>query len=532
MSQQENETNKHLARFYAAISSGISDKKYKIIRNILKHNNCLNSLIPETPYFRQEKPHLIGNSLLHLALMEHEQKIFNFLIDQGADFTLKNSNGETVLHQAFRQSNKSQKPCDIIWGKIIHPFIDSGLTAQVNSRNWSNPSNKHGLTHFHIACMVNHTAAVKFFLENDVSVNETVDMDSPSLPGYSALQFAVRYYAYEVVLILLNYGADTSLKDASGTNPLQLVVKRNIDIAEWLQSGNHTLDKLFKKELEANEKVIAAILGPPGFDDTGSLGFNALHAACTLSDSSTVEELLRLDYDPEQAVDVRSPIFPGYRPLHFAAHFNTRTIKLLLDAGADPTREDATGRSALDICMTRDDVSDSMPMLLSSRPDWANISFSDGVTSLQKFVLSTRLCLSLLSFLEHVDIDVHLPLDSPLWPGCGVLHLCVLFAANEDNVPDIRTSIDLPNINCWLSPNGPLWIEHCLRHGADIYAPDARGLSPLQLAFRLGKHYLITYLLHTQPCFQADPGMSRLLLGCLYGDAKFPARPGRQIGQG
>lgn len=519
------ETWKNLAAMCAVICSG-SEKKYRMIDNILKRNYCVNHPIPETPYFKRKKPELIGNTVLHLALKQREHGTFNFLINQGADFTMKNHEDETVVHQAFRRSNSNSKECDKLWGKLNHPYIESVMSAHVEAANASNPSNKNGLTHFHIACMVNHAKACEFFLRNGISVEEPVKFDSPSLPGYSPLHFAARYCAYEAAQVLLEQGADLHRQDAKGISPLHLLMERSAEIADWLNTGRRTRHEAFEKEMNTNDRMIIAFLeridGNVGLID--DKGFTLLHVACTLRDSSHVAKLLQLGHNVEAAVSHDSPVFPGYTALHFAAHFNIDTMRLLISHGADVSRRDAKGCSAFDTSLRKLDIASEVHALIDSQPSWRCAMFSDGKSSLHDFVYAMRKRESLQAFMRSVDIDMYLDSESPLWPGYTLLHLLVLFVVSSNGAWDLYEVSDHTDDVSWHDLRMIDAIDLCLKLGADVTIQDPRGYTPLHLAFHLQKAYLVSVLLRSHKKIANpvdDLGLSHFHIACVAKDSDF-----------
>ncbi|XP_058799646.1 uncharacterized protein LOC131669048 [Phymastichus coffea] len=517
-----------LAQFYGAISA-LSLKKFTIIEGILQRDGDINYKISSNSFVKYRRPHLLGYTALHFTLDEGEVKIFDFLIKRGADFTIKNDNGATVLHQAFENSYNRSKRCWKLKGKQNHPFVNLVLSAHVEYKISANPCNKNGISHFHIACMVNHDKAVEFFLNNGASVNETVHRNSLALPGYTPLHFAARYCALKTAELLLRYGANPELRDAQEMSPLHILIDRNMEIVDWMKTSLRENFGQLALDLEDNEKMINLLFSNCNDSDVvENTGLSRLQIACTLQDTSLAEQLIQRDVDLEHFVNTDSALWPGYTALHFAAHFNFKTVRILVNEGANILAQDSKGVTPFDLCLQRYKA-EEIYFLVMRQPLWRNVTFSDGTTRLTNIILAMRYSCTFYTFLQQIDgnINMCIPFDSPIWPGYTPLHLAIIFPERINNMNDLIEDTDYFGTkkvtpafyNCSFDDER-VYLERvkvCLSLGADVTAQDARGLTPIHLAFRLQKENVAQLLLQFHQKIVNpvdDDGLSHFHIAC------------------
>lgn len=158
--------------------------------------------------------------------------------------------------------------------------------------------------------------------------------------------------------------------------------------------------------------------------------------------------------------------FSGETPLHMAARYSRAdAAKKLLDAGADPTVQDNTGRTPLHAAIAAD-ARGVFQILMNHRiaQSTVNVSMNDGVTPLM-----TAVKLELEEIVEELlanKVDINAT-DSH---GKSALH----WAAAVDN---------------------PKAANLLIRHGANVDAQDERNQTPLYLAAREGSYEVARLLL-------------------------------------
>jgi ankyrin repeat protein len=155
----------------------------------------------------------------------------------------------------------------------------------------------------------------------------------------------------ERVSALLSRGFDPNAVDPSGTPALILAIKTtsfNVATAlvQWpttkVESRNSADESpLMLAALKGELALCQAIIKRGG--DVNKPGWAPLHYAAT----SENVDVVRLLLDENAYIDAASP--NGTTPLMMAAHYGTdATVKLLIEAGADPLLKNDLGLTALD----------------------------------------------------------------------------------------------------------------------------------------------------------------------------------------
>jgi len=160
-----------------------------------------------------------------------------------------------------------------------------------------------GETPLHAATWYRHESCVALLLDAGAPVDGRTD------DGYTALHWAVAWDDVAIVRLLLAAGADATLGSP--------VVRTAFD--------------------DARSAACSALLRAP------------LHDAARRDDVSAFDVLLRPRKLNVNAADAQDG---GATPLHVAAMLgHVDSVRLLLDAGADTTRIDADGHTALDVTL-------------------------------------------------------------------------------------------------------------------------------------------------------------------------------------
>ena len=477
-----------LCQFYHMVqkSNRCAEDVNALIAIMCKKGFDINYSIPMNSYMYQKQPELLGCTALHFAAMEQNVQMTTALLKWGADFTMRNHNGFTALRMAVQTR---YEPFEKLYKKISQEYdlARAILDYHVHTSNTTNPACNGGITHFYLACIVNHVQAIEFFLDNGVSMTDVVSF--PELLGFTALHFAAMFCSYDAVQALLSRGADASVADAKGWTPLHWLMKRRLEIREDLDD--------FLIPLRENEAAIILMLEKSIADDImnaiDGIGLSYFHVACTLTvqPKPIIEKILEHVEDVNAAVNLNSPICPGYTPLHFAAAFSISNVKLLISRGANIAAKDVKGITPFDICL-KHWGNRVVHWMLSQNESLAQVSFSKG-SKLLDFLLAVDKYYSLKTFLDFdLDINDYIALDSPLWPGYTPMHLAVVFATQGIlNLEDWRYE-EYPDLG-----NSPV-ISVCLEYNANCKARDANNLTPLHLAFKLRNKKLVAKLLKHQ----------------------------------
>ncbi|XP_014215041.1 serine/threonine-protein phosphatase 6 regulatory ankyrin repeat subunit A-like [Copidosoma floridanum] len=252
-----------------------------------------------------------GSTPLHIAVFVESKALAKLLLKHHANPLLTNAYGLTWMHIAFL-SNQDFSFRDLYFKSC------AGATQ-------ANPVAPGQLSHFHIACHSKHLKAVQALLPIVNDINEPINgklMDYiKKLPhnvclGDTPLHLAVGNHSAEIVDLLLENGADVTLKNANGLKPLHIALQNYSRV----RSQNAIIRRLFEFEKQV--------------DWPDSIGLTELHIACALEDESMMETLLKSGKNPNSPVKVDSHVWPGWTPLHVLVEAGypkkDNTVKLLL----------------------------------------------------------------------------------------------------------------------------------------------------------------------------------------------------------
>ncbi|XP_058789698.1 putative ankyrin repeat protein RF_0381 [Phymastichus coffea] len=253
-----------------------------MMKNILDKEDTINQVILTNVFQDFSQPDITDYTILHIAAIKRDVEAFKILIDNRADFTMQNAHECTVLHYLFE--------CTADNSRI--ELINYALSAHLKLANSSNPCNNNGITHFHIACMVNNTQAVQFFLENAASND-----------------------------------IDINVKNAQGRTALHIFVQQKINLCDSLRYSEIDATTVVLDKIDLMDNATNLLLPNNGIDN---VGFSQFHSACTMRESTVAEDLIEQVTDINRCVLFDSPVWPGSTGLHFAAHCNMKIFQMLV----------------------------------------------------------------------------------------------------------------------------------------------------------------------------------------------------------
>ena len=193
---------------------------------------------------------------------------FKLLLENGADSTIANIEGDTVLHTAFYSFNRS------IW--IIDLLLNPQRSVNVNSRN------KQGRTPLHLTaeskeydkaetllysgadvnavdnngCTTLHLATRGYFSETfcQLLIERGADVNAIDDQGNTALHAAAGKAARgrDLVSFLIEHGSDVSIANKKGKTPSDLLGLRNADQSSKLRKFVSGVFRRFPKPRSAN----------------------------------------------------------------------------------------------------------------------------------------------------------------------------------------------------------------------------------------------------------------------------------------
>ncbi|XP_059488485.1 uncharacterized protein LOC132204174 isoform X2 [Neocloeon triangulifer] len=272
-----------------------------------KLNNILLELKPQLKSLLKDevnKPDENGDTPLILAAKNSSTKIIQILVENNANLSAVDKDGDDALHLAS------------INGKLDNVQYLLGLNGfSVGKKG------KNGKTALHWAAQKGHIAVAKFLLSKGADVNAlNNDNDTP-------LTLAALFSNEETCRFLVDSGADLSAVDSDGDDALHLAsLKGKLDTVKYL------------------------LLGLNGFsvEKKGRNGKTALHWAAQKGHIAVAKFLL------SKGADVNALNNDNDTPLTLAAHFsNEEMCRFLVDNGADLKAVDSDGDDALNLACIR-----------------------------------------------------------------------------------------------------------------------------------------------------------------------------------
>ena len=251
-----------------------------------------------------------GETPLHIAVTNCEEAIIQKLLAQNADPSLKDAPGNTSLHLAV-QVQHGKRP---------------GLVKTGASFSSPFPAAYHACSVQTVQAMITHGA----------------DVNALNKRGQTALWFACCDGQGDFVKLLLDKGADPNIVDKHGDSCLHAAIFGHCSIA--------TLQEIIDRSADVNA--------------VNKDGATPLLLACSTGQSEAVKFLLNANADPNTA-DVDGDV-----SLHaaIAGYCSSETLQILIDSGADVNAVNKRGRTAVLLgCL--DGQMDSVKVLLDAGAD-------------------------------------------------------------------------------------------------------------------------------------------------------------------
>lgn len=165
-----------------------------------------------------------GNTPLHFACCRYgNAEIAKFLIEKGADINAINSLGNTPLLSFLKENEQSKNEKN----ELAKFLIENG--ADVNIKN------SEGYTALHLAVRNESFELTQLLLDKGALVEAVIPHENGYYGGYTPLLFAVEKNFTRIASLLINRGADISIKGAvSGYSALHFAAKNNNFILAFL----------------------------------------------------------------------------------------------------------------------------------------------------------------------------------------------------------------------------------------------------------------------------------------------------------
>ena len=298
-----------------------------------------------------------GNSALHYAVKERYRGFTLFLLDHMADPNIKNTTGDTGLHEAARIGDV----------EVIRALLDRG--ANVNIQDGQ------GNTAMHIAIPVEvHRAALELLLSYRANPNLRDERgDSPAHIVISLNR------PPDILETLLKNGADVTIHNSEGKTPLFLAVEQNrtallpllvrygSDIFAVTNEGSTP----FGLALNGPKETLNQLITGETVTQSDTNGNTALIVAVQ---SDAEPEIIQRILDRNALINARNQ--EGDTALHIAVRQNLAAAgELLIARGADVFAQNAKGESPVYLTFySPGDIRDWMltPMVLTARDGLGN----------------------------------------------------------------------------------------------------------------------------------------------------------------
>lgn len=381
-----------------------------------------------------------GNSPLHVAVEQNNKEVGQILISKNADIFLTNNAGESPLRLSYRLN--AGREDWLISKKTINSKDATGNTPLHLAAEWNNPNmigylldrganinakNDIGETPFFSSMKGNSPACIDALLNYP---NSQINIAARDFLGNCVLHTAVQWSAYEA-----------ATKVVSLTNGASLVQARNL-------AGKTALHVA---AAQGSLRFIQMLLGY-GLDvnETDELGRSALVYAINGNKLEAVKYLLSQNASP-----IQQDMY-GQTPLHFAVeNKNIECVRILQAAGANAMAKDTYGQTPLSLAMKQ-----SQAMISAVLGKNKTVQNSDGESPLHIAVIENAGA-EQCAFLLNQGYQI----NKRNKDGSTALLLAVQF-----NRSDI--------------------IPVLLSHGADAFAANNVGISPLSLVLTEHTEYL------------------------------------------
>jgi ankyrin repeat protein len=284
---------------------------------------AVRTLLNDDPSVLNAKDEQFGATALHWAALRGHQAVVALLIERGADASLKNKAGETPLVVAERA--KREDVVRLLGGSrpaagAASPIFDAAKSGDA--------------------------AAVQKLLDADPSLLNRAD----TAFGATALHWAALRGHEDVARVLLQRGADPSLKNGNGETALQVAERANrAAVVQVLKSGGKTPAATAPPPV-ASGAAPSAAPRPTASPVAASSGEPVYSPA--LVDAVKAGQLVRvralLEENPAR-VNGKDAQF-GATPLHWAAlRGHAAVAELLVASGADVNARNGAGETPLQV---------------------------------------------------------------------------------------------------------------------------------------------------------------------------------------
>jgi len=328
------------------IIMAIQLKSINLIKYFLENKRYRHSLNLNSKSIKGEYP-------IFIAIQQDDFIIFKYLIDKGADYKIKDNDGNSVLVKALTTTLNSSIFYYLM--KLLDGEIDinkkdkkTGNTLLFNAIGTGDKN-------------INYVISIVNY-----GIHHSMDKTIKNINGDTPLTLSYKLGHQEILKVLLNY-FDVNEKDNQGYPPLYYAVNNNDE-------------KMTKLLLDMGAK--------PNITD--NYGNTLLHLAIYNRDINIIQILLE-----NKKVNVNDVNQLGESPLitltkkPFSDKINVKFIKKMIDRGCDINLTNTLGNSALFYISQNDISCELIPWLIENGAN-INIKNNNGYTSLDYALKSKK----------------------------------------------------------------------------------------------------------------------------------------------
>ncbi|XP_017781655.1 PREDICTED: E3 ubiquitin-protein ligase MIB2-like [Nicrophorus vespilloides] len=481
-----------------------------------------------------------GKSDIHVATMLGKVEIVKKMIYEGANLSVQDNDGDTLLHYAvfgdytdilsmfinagIKLDTRNNEGCTALHCAILNNYIESAkilLSAGANS----NITNVNGSTAFHDAIKVSSDVL-------NLLIKAGSNLNIPNEEGYNALNIAIKNHNEIAVNILLAENADPNFKDSSGNTALHNAIMNIPDYFDFaIKSESETYDDVYCNAIHfdvqkySTQPVKICVNSTPIFNCKYMRQFENLFIE---KSPNFVATLIMA------GVNLNMPNKLGYTPLHLAiVKKSTYCVQTLLSAKADPNCNDWNGNTTLHKAVENDP---SCLEILISAGALLNVHNKQGLTALHTAVRtecihSVEILLKAGADTRYKDFKGNTALHDAVKTESQLLELLVKSGAdlntfNNRGYTPIRIAINRQReqnfiilLNAGADPNGkdfngntplhkaakkyPNFVDLLVCSGADVNVMNQKGFTPLHSAVLSSNEESVRILLAAN----ADPNV-------------------------
>lgn len=309
--------------------------------------------------FNIDERDFLGSTVLITAVKEGNLSSVNLLLENGADVNAKTLNGFTALMYASAKQQIEMIKILINKGSFINSIGDNGVTPLLCAVTGFSPEHFNNISYHHYKReiflsfqeYVSNVEINKHMIE--YLITQEANVNTKTSDGTTILMYAVINADPEIIIMLINAGAQIEIKNDKNDDALMLSL-----FSDYKNNTNILLKNYNKYSvLELNDALLISIIidnssscrnliesgAQVNFrdeDDTNILMFAAAY----------VSDLSFLDYILELKIDINETNKNGMTALMFAAKNTKKSelIKLLIDKGADTKIKDLKNYRAID----------------------------------------------------------------------------------------------------------------------------------------------------------------------------------------